>query len=570
MVLINTWVGYLERSYEQVKASLLNRLTTVAPEVTDHSEGNILIVILSMFSGVVEHLNYYIDNMAREAFLQSAQLYASVVKLVALIDYRIKARIPASVNIKLIFTDGSGVPQATTGTVVIPTGTIISTSNGIPFRTTVDYTIPIGVTEFVIGASQFSLVLGQNLGLTTGAANQQVIIGDNYVHNSISLYINGYAWQEKTTFARSNSLSQHFIVDVNTSGQAYVMFGDGTFGQIPPIGYSIIVNYRTSTGSDGNLVSENTITNLGALPTIPGVTQVDATNPLKPSGGSHYEGMAQIKFRAPLSLRTLERAVSYQDYVDVALLAPGVEKAKVRFCCGESSCIQIYIAPNDGGIAQIPLLQSTETFFCDKKMVLDGVCVRPAGITPVPITILVKPRITADPIVMAAQINSLIDASYGFNRYDINDTVYLSDIYQGIDALPTVEALDITAITTRPYARPYNHLNQLEWTRITLPDNTVVARWKIQYQGSGNFGIWRDSVFMGVYTQGILSNIDSLIEFTILPGAYVVGNTWDFSTYPYGVNQYIDDFSVPMLSSAETTILIQNIAGAMCNPSCNP
>ena len=86
MALKNQWVGYISRSYLQIKNSVLQRLSEIVPEVTDHSESNILVIIIGIFSGIAEMLNYYIDNMARESFITTARRYSSVVKHTRLIE----------------------------------------------------------------------------------------------------------------------------------------------------------------------------------------------------------------------------------------------------------------------------------------------------------------------------------------------------------------------------------------------------------------------------------------------------------------------------------------------------
>ena len=129
MALKNPWVGYVDRSFEQIKSSLLSRLTISNPEITDHSESNILVVIVSMFAGLTEMLGYYIDNMARESFISTARRYVSMVKLVRLLDYRIKTAYPATVDITFTFD------AALTANAIIPQNTIVQTSNGIIFYT---------------------------------------------------------------------------------------------------------------------------------------------------------------------------------------------------------------------------------------------------------------------------------------------------------------------------------------------------------------------------------------------------------------------------------------------------
>lgn len=562
----NPWVGYLQRSYEQIKVSLINRLVVSNPEITDHSESNILIVIIGMFAGLIEHLNYYVDNMAREAFIDTARFFSSMVRLVRMLDYRIKAKIPASVTLTISLEDGSGNLQAATGPAFIPAGTVISTSDGVQFRLTSDVNIAIGDTQVTVGASQYTLIASTSLGNTTGASNEVFIIGTNYVHQSIAITINGDIWSEQTTLGLSGPTDRHFIVDIDVDGNAFVQFGDGTFGMIPPTPYAVLASWRNSLGASGNLISEGTITSWASPPTVPGVTAVLISNVLKPSGGSNYEGVESMRFRAPLSLRTLDRAVTPQDYEDIALLAPGVAKAKVKFCCNDGSCIKVYIGPNGGGIAQIPLLNSTYAFICGRKMVLDPICVLPAGITPVPVTVEVNARVGVDPVPLQTDVLNQLNTYFGYDSNNINRGIFESDIYRRVDELYNVENLNILIITTRPYARPYNHINELTWIRIVTQNSDSTLDWKIQYQGSNMFGVWKNAVWQGHATIGVpFTDADNIIEFTVQLGVYAVGNTWDFRTYPYGENQLITDFSVPVI---EPTVIINPSSSNQCNSNC--
>ena len=93
----NNWVGYADRSYQQIKNKLLNwRLPQTAPELTDRSENNPFIVLVDMFSGLTEMINYAIDTSNKERFLETAQEFRSVVNLVKPLDYRIKSNLPES------------------------------------------------------------------------------------------------------------------------------------------------------------------------------------------------------------------------------------------------------------------------------------------------------------------------------------------------------------------------------------------------------------------------------------------------------------------------------------------
>lgn len=73
-MITNKWLNPYQRSFQQIKAKLIESLTTIKDKngqtlITDYSEGNILIIILSLFAAIAEVLHYYIDNVGRGIFL---------------------------------------------------------------------------------------------------------------------------------------------------------------------------------------------------------------------------------------------------------------------------------------------------------------------------------------------------------------------------------------------------------------------------------------------------------------------------------------------------------------------
>jgi hypothetical protein len=54
-MITNKWLNPYQRSFQQIKAKLIESLTTIKDKngqtlITDYSEGNILIIILSLFA----------------------------------------------------------------------------------------------------------------------------------------------------------------------------------------------------------------------------------------------------------------------------------------------------------------------------------------------------------------------------------------------------------------------------------------------------------------------------------------------------------------------------------------
>ena len=56
MVVKNKWVGYLDRTYQQIKSSVLSKLSIYLPEMTDHTESNPFIIEVDVWAGLTEHL----------------------------------------------------------------------------------------------------------------------------------------------------------------------------------------------------------------------------------------------------------------------------------------------------------------------------------------------------------------------------------------------------------------------------------------------------------------------------------------------------------------------------------
>jgi hypothetical protein len=130
-------------------------------------------------------------------------------------------------------------------------------------------------------------------------------------------------WHEVPDFFGSGSRDRHYVVN-HITGE--ISFGDGLRGLVPPAGIGNIrmARYRTGGGEVGNR-PENTITQLKT--TIPYVDAV--TNAESASGGAEAEPLESLVRRAPRTLRHRGRAVTVEDYEDLAMLAsPRVARAK--------------------------------------------------------------------------------------------------------------------------------------------------------------------------------------------------------------------------------------------------
>ncbi len=545
----NKWVGYLDRSYQLVKAKLVGRLQVNAPELTDHTENNPLIIILSMFAGVSEMLNYYIDNLSQEAFLESARKYSSIIGLTRVLDYRVEASSPETVDIQFTLSD-----PAPAGGGFIPSGTNVqSDQSSTIFTTTLGLIIPPGETVGVALAKQSVLANQVSLGATAGTPDQRFGIPPNYERKTSSVSINLLPYIEVSTFAYSKSTDPHYIVDYNPAGNLYIQFGDGVKGRIPDTGFDVIFDFSVTDGPAGAVGANELVTILNP-PTIPGVSVITSNNPAQSAGGAPIEGIEEIRKNAPLHIRTLRRAVTYDDYTELALLYPGVFHALVQFCCGKT--VDIFIAPlagEDGAIASKSLLNLIEVYFDDLRMVTTTVNTRPAGLSETVINLEVTPKFRRDPLQTKVDVEQAILAEYNYLSSSINRATRISDLLALVDNLDKVEFANIIALYTLPYPRPLLHGTTLVWDRDILPTATR-SSYKITLNSNQQVLISKDNAFVLIQQIGD-TYTDENITLTVNDSAlYTGGMEWTFEVYPYGVDQEVTDFTVPLVKTTSLSV----------------
>lgn len=551
----NPWVGYLTRSYIMIKQSLINALVVSNPEITDFSEGNPLVIIISMFAGVAEMLNYYIDNMAIESFLATCRKFSSAVKLVKMMDYRIKTSVSATVDLYFSFEDIDGVPFDLTAPYTIPAGTIIQTVAGNQFVLLNGVVIPTGASFGTGSAAQQVKQTDINIGVATNQPNQIFPLPANYANGSMNLTINGTLWNLQDTLALSLPGDLDYIIDVDENQNPYLQFGNGTNGSIPPANKALVGEFYTTDGAISNDITPNTINTIVSDLALPdGVTFINVTNNLNPSNGSDIETVSDIQINAPLSIRTLDRAVTEQDYRDMLRLAPGVAKASVVFVCGKT--IPVYIAPSGGGLASAQLLTDTQNYMNQYKMVGTFPSMLAAGETPVAVIGNVLARYRVDPVQTQTDcVNALVSLG-SFNNNYINGRIGLSDVIGALDNLAKVDIVTITGFYTLPYAFPLNSNTQLNWVRQTLSTCISKSLWRLVYTGTF-FRVFKNGAQLGNVNIGAtFTDPFGDFSFRINAGFYTTGMIYSFTVYPYNSTVSLDDNTIPTITSDTINITV--------------
>jgi predicted phage baseplate assembly protein len=167
--------------------------------------------------------------------------------------------------------------------------------------------------------------------------------------STLEVRIDGLRWDEVPTLFGHGPRERVYTIRLDDDGKTKVQFGDGRTGARPPTGReNILADYRKGLGRDGNLDAGK----LTLLTTRPlGVKAV--TNLLPSTGGTDPEALADARTNAPLTVLTLGRIVSLDDYADFARAFQGVAKAHATWVWGRAARqVLLTVAGSDG--ADVP------------------------------------------------------------------------------------------------------------------------------------------------------------------------------------------------------------------------
>lgn len=445
----NPVFDYSSRDYNSVLNDLIARIPVYLPEWTSQSTNDFGIVLLSMYAYVVDNLGYYLDRLAGEAFIQTATQPTSVYNIAAMLDYTPTLSVGATTELQI--TLSPTYPIAVT----IPEGTVFQTvpsqgQAGIPFVTTSALTIP-PVNQATPGSGIGSVVAVQGVQITSeavatsnGFVNQAYpLLNSPVTANSLTLDVDlgqgPQAWTYVQTLLNSGPSDQVYTNFVDPNGIFYVVFGDGVNGLVPPLGSPITATYQINVGALGN-VGAGTITQI--VSALVGVASV--TNTAGAAGGTYAESISSIQQKAPASLRTLNRAVTTEDFAVLAQQVSGVEWASAAQSTYQ--LVNLYIAPFGGGAPTSILLNAVDAFVDPLAMANTTVSI--FGPTYVPINITVNVVAFANfansvvqQNVITALTNLLQQVNTGFGFL-----VHLGLVYEAILAVQGVNYCDVTGL----------------------------------------------------------------------------------------------------------------------------
>ena len=320
-----TNLNVTELDFDQIKQNLKNYLKTQSTFTDYDFEGSGLSVLLDVLA-YNTHYNAMTAHFAlNEAFLDSAQIRGNVVTRAKLLGYTPRSTLApkAIVNITVDVTSETGT---------IPT--ILSLPRGTKLNTIVDGE----EYQYVVISNQNAQIVDNTITKTFTFSNVTIVEGsyktllyrvDNDIENqkfqvsdrdsdTSTLRVRVRENEESSSYdiytpfeslLNVNSTSKVYYLQENANGFYEIYFGDGVTGYKPSNNNIITLDYVYTSGSESNGA-----TTFSMVDSVSGYSNVSITTLSKAAGGSDRETTESIRFNAPLTFTSQNRAVTSDDY----------------------------------------------------------------------------------------------------------------------------------------------------------------------------------------------------------------------------------------------------------------
>ena len=320
-----------ELSFDGIKANFKNYLKSQDQFRDYNFDGAGISVLLDLLAYNTYYNSFYLNMVASESFLSTAQKRNSVVNLAKSLNYTPRSTTSASITGTVTLTT-NGSPS----TVLIPAYTEFSgiidgktyTFSNVESKTVYNNS---GVYSTSIVLKEGQLIRTRYTVLSSDKEQRFLIPNANIDTTTLTVSIlNSSSDSTSRTFVQAenlvelNTTSQIYFLEESEDGQYEVKFGDGTFGISLDNGNVVVLSYLVSNGSLANDINA-----LSYNDTITDVTSATFTADDPAAGGADRETVSQIKFNAPKMYEAQNRAVTADDYKALLLKQSNVDSVVV-------------------------------------------------------------------------------------------------------------------------------------------------------------------------------------------------------------------------------------------------
>ena len=324
-----TNLNVTELDFEQIKQNLKNYLKTQTEFSGYDFEGSGLSTLLDVLAYNTHYNAMAAHFSLNEAFLDSAQIRGNVVTRAKLLGYTPRSVLAprATINIVVNVTSEVGtlpsnlsllrgtklsttVAGETYQYVVLSTQSAALVTDGSTSPATKTYTFSsVAIAQGSYKSLKYRVdndIENQKFQLSDSDADTSTLrvrLQENEESSSFDIYT------KFETLLNVDSTSRVYYLQENSSEYYEIYFGDGVTGKKPNNNNIITVDYVYTEGAESNGANVFTM-----VDTIGGFSNTAVTTLTAAAGGSESETTESIRFNAPLTFTSQNRAVTSDDY----------------------------------------------------------------------------------------------------------------------------------------------------------------------------------------------------------------------------------------------------------------
>lgn len=317
-----------ELDFQKIKDSIKDHFKSQSKYNDWNFEGSGLSTLLDVLA-YNTHYNALVAHFSlNESFLDSAQIRGNVISHAKLLGYIPRSVRPSSAKLNIVVTGNSGSPS------------ILTLERGTRFRTAIGNATYNFIVLDSVDASK-NVAAGNtytfsNVIVRQGILKRMLYLVDNTIQNqkfvipedtvdTDTMRVRVKANQDSdeyqvytrfTTLAGIDANSLIFFPQENASGKYEIYFGDGILGNKPTTNNIVEAEYLYS---DGELANNARL--FTAVDTIGGfaTSAISVTTVSNSAGGAVRESIESVRYNAPLSYLSQNRAVTADDYKAIIL-----------------------------------------------------------------------------------------------------------------------------------------------------------------------------------------------------------------------------------------------------------
>ena len=446
-----------ELNFEGIKTNFKRYLQSQDQFRDYNFDGSGISVLLDLLAYNTYYNSFYLNMVAGEAFLTTAQKRNSIVNLANSLNYVPRSTSSASITGTLALTvSGSpasvNIPAFTqfTGSVDGKSFIFLNVESKTIFSTNGVYSGSITLKEGSDITTRYSVV--------SADADQRFLIPNSKIDTTtlVVTVLNSSVDSTTRTFTLSENLveldstSLVYFLQETEDGQYEIKFGEGTFGVALDNANIVVIRYLVSSGTLANDINALTYSD-----SVTSVLSATFTAAEPAAGGADRETTTQIKFNAPKSYEAQNRVVTAGDYKSLLLSQPTVNSVVVWG--GEDN------DPPTFGKVFISIKPTTgDVLTALEKLNLINSIIKPKKVLTIQTEIV-------DPDYVHIEINTSV-------KYDTRKTSLSSDDIKSL-VLATIENYNSTDLNTFGTYFRYSKLSRLiDISERSILSNTTTAK----------------------------------------------------------------------------------------------